>query len=252
MTKTIANISIKYKLLTSFSLVLLVLIIQSINAIISLSSVHNQVDQVVGHTQPAVLQSMSVASELQRTTSALGFYLLSKEAQHKENYLNGLQKIDKQLNSLQELPAINGDPISVQLISDITLGIKRFDEFRDSMLVLAGNDNENIPAIQFASTNLNPMFREMLQHLSQMILSEETEESLDERKELLSKIIALRFSWTTQNNEVRLYLAFRTPAALNELLSKVVFANLNQAAAWPISVTSTPSLNFIPVITFAR
>jgi hypothetical protein len=38
----------------------------------------------------------------------------------------------------------------------------------------------------------------------------------------------------------------------NELLPKVVFDRLNQAAIWASVVTSTPSLNLIPVIIFAR
>ena len=38
----------------------------------------------------------------------------------------------------------------------------------------------------------------------------------------------------------------------SELLSRVVFASLNQAAIWSSSITSIPSLNLIPVTTFAR
>jgi len=38
----------------------------------------------------------------------------------------------------------------------------------------------------------------------------------------------------------------------NELLSKVVFRAMNQAATWSTFVTSNPSLNWIPVTTFAR
>ena len=37
-----------------------------------------------------------------------------------------------------------------------------------------------------------------------------------------------------------------------ELLSKVVFQHLSQAATWSTSFTSIPSLNLVPVITFAR
>lgn len=37
-----------------------------------------------------------------------------------------------------------------------------------------------------------------------------------------------------------------------ELLSNLVFGRLIQAAAWSMSVTSIPSLNFTPVITLAR
>ena len=38
----------------------------------------------------------------------------------------------------------------------------------------------------------------------------------------------------------------------DELLSRVAFARLNQAAIWSSSITSIPSLNLIPVTTFAR
>ena len=37
-----------------------------------------------------------------------------------------------------------------------------------------------------------------------------------------------------------------------ELLSNLVFRGLNQAATWSDFVTSIPSLNFTPVMTFAR
>ena len=37
-----------------------------------------------------------------------------------------------------------------------------------------------------------------------------------------------------------------------ELLSKVVFKHLSQAATWFDSVTSIPSLNFTPLMTLAR
>ena len=39
---------------------------------------------------------------------------------------------------------------------------------------------------------------------------------------------------------------------IDELLSKVVFQHLNQAATWSTFFTSIPSLNLTPVITFAR
>ena len=37
-----------------------------------------------------------------------------------------------------------------------------------------------------------------------------------------------------------------------ELLSNLVFSKLNQAATWSAVFTSIPSLNFTPLITFAR
>ena len=39
---------------------------------------------------------------------------------------------------------------------------------------------------------------------------------------------------------------------IEELWSSLVFRNMNQAAAWLISVTSIPSLNLMPITSFAR
>jgi hypothetical protein len=39
---------------------------------------------------------------------------------------------------------------------------------------------------------------------------------------------------------------------MQELWSSLVFRNMNQAAAWLNSVTSIPSLNLIPITSFAR
>ena len=47
-------------------------------------------------------------------------------------------------------------------------------------------------------------------------------------------------------------LAIGCLPAARELLSKVVFQHLNQAATWSTAFTSIPSRNSIPVTTFAR
>ncbi len=217
MLMVINNLSIRHKLFSAFGLVLIVLVIQGSSAISSLSGVHDQVNQVVNHTQPAVLRSMEIAASLQRTSSALGFYLLSKEPQHKAAYQEGLTKVTELLQALRKLPAIQNDPASIQLVAAITSDIVKFKGFRERMLTLAQSDNENIPAIAYASEHINPIFREMIQQLGQMILAEESEDASEERKTFLAEINALRFSWANLNNELRLYLAFRTSSALDNL-----------------------------------
>lgn len=58
-------------------------------------------------------------------------------------------------------------------------------------------------------------------------------------------------SGSAQNVDTE-FAPIETLLAEDELLSNLVFWHINQAATWPTSFTSIPSLNLIPVITFAR
>jgi putative transposase len=59
--------------------------------------------------------------------------------------------------------------------------------------------------------------------------------------------IVLKRSWAGEIKNVSVLVAIGV-----EVSSNLVFSGLNQAAAWSTSVTSMPSLNLTPVITFAR
>ncbi len=217
MFKTLANLSLRYKLLCAFGAVLVVMVIQGINSINSLSSVHEQVDKVVGYAQPAVISSMEIAAEMQQTAASLGFYLLSKEKQHKDYYIEGQKALQALISQLQTLPAISNSPQGTELVRLIARDVSDFEAYRDQMILLAENPNENIPAMQLAGQSINPVYREMIQLIGTMILSEETEEPDEERKEMLAAMNSLRFTLVNLNNEIRLYLAFRTSAALDNL-----------------------------------
>ena len=78
---------------------------------------------------------------------------------------------------------------------------------------LATKDGENIIATKYATDNVNPTVIEISQLLSQAIIAEEDQDVSSMRKKILADLNELRYTWSTLINEMRLFLAFRTPAA---------------------------------------
>ena len=104
------------------------------------------------------------------------------------------------------------------LTTTIQQDVNYFVETGTSMLSLANDQLKNFPAIAYAGKNINPASQVLLNHLSQMIMSEMEEESTEERKEILSLLHDSRYTWANVMNGIRAYLAFRNQSAMEEII----------------------------------
>ncbi len=231
MKKVISNMPIRKKILTAFALVLTVLALQGLHFMDSLSSVRNDIDSVVKDIQPALIEFKTLSEDIQRTSSALGFYLLSQEEQHREAYQDGLQNIGSRLGLIKQLSAVRSNSELSGLIRKAEQDLAVFRSYESRMVAIGQDSRNNISAVQFADKHVNPLFREISQLLSQMILSEEEEAATEARKRIFTDLNNLRYVWANLVNEVRLFLAFRVDAAkdniklfrdtLNTLIEKI-------------------------------
>ena len=211
--KSISNLSIRQKLMFSFGIVLAILVIEGVSFLGSLSSVNKRVARVVHDVQPALIGFKDLSEQLQSASSDLGFYLLSKEDSYRDSYAAELNALESNVRALKQLPVIREQESSNQAIQEIEKEINRFADYYDTMVELGSDENRNMPAMAYASENTNPIFRQVTQLLSQMVSSEEEEEATADRKLILADINKLRYAWINQLNEMRLFLAFRAPAA---------------------------------------
>ncbi|WP_297528002.1 methyl-accepting chemotaxis protein [Thiohalobacter sp.] len=195
------------------SLLALLLAISAI-AFLGQSRVERQIARMVDEQQPVVLDSLAVTGELNEAAGALGFYLLSGEAQHREAYERALQATRSRLATLAGRVA--GDDEAAELLAEIDKGVAQFGVEGSELLALVGDNARNIPAIAYASEHLNPLARQMLNLLTQMILSEQEEPADATRKQLMSDVHDLRYAWANALAAMRGYLAFRGHA-LEEL-----------------------------------
>lgn len=214
MNTLFSQFSIRQKLWGGFGLLLGILSLVSSIAFFSLMGVQKNMAMVIDE-QPTMVASVELTGGLNQATSSLGFYLLSGESVHKENYQAAIMLVSSMVDALTIL--LSDDEVQAARIASIRADIQVFKQQGDEMLGLIGDQAKNMPGIAYAAQNINPLSQEMLNIVSQMIMSESEEPATKRRKQLMSDLHALRYSWANVMNGVRAYLAFRAQSALDEV-----------------------------------
>lgn len=201
--------TIRKKILVSFGILVALLIAVGFISHDSLQSNKDKLATLVKDVQPAMEQSLKIVDQLDRASASLGFYLLSKEELHKKDYLQNMSKISESAKALAEMRAVKHDPAILKMVRDIEKELVKLQAYKAQMLVYATNDVKNVPAIGFASVEVNPRAQVILQSLQEMMQSESSEKVSEERRQLLLDIFSLRTNFSSSLNELRLFLAFR-------------------------------------------
>ena len=204
-----SRFKISHKLWFNFAGLALLLLVVSLTALYSLSDARTKIIDVTGVAQPTVTLSMELAETLDGANAALGFYLLSKSEQDRENYLHLLTSLDQQLEQLQLMPNVQTDAEMLKRVQLIDKSIDRYQAYREQMLALATSSNRNQPGIGFSAGKMEPVAAEIQQNLTQMILSEEQEDLSEQRRALLLELTELRQIWMNIVNVNRAFIAFR-------------------------------------------
>ena len=204
-----SRFKISHKLWFNFAGLALLLLVVSLTALYSLSDARTKIIDVTGVAQPTVTLSMELAETLDGANAALGFYLLSKSEQDRENYLHLLTSLDQQLEQLQLMPNVQADAEMLERVQLIDKSIDRYQAYREQMLALATSSNRNQPGIGFSAGKMEPVAAEIQQNLTQMILSEEQEDLSEQRRALLLELTELRQIWMNIVNVNRAFIAFR-------------------------------------------
>ncbi len=163
----------------------------------------------------AILYLEKMEYFLENGSQALGFYLLSKEEVHKNNYIKSIQELTDYSEKLTS--ELNPEYAIKHKLNDVPKAIEKITNYKEQFLTLALSDADNYPAMLYASENVNPMMRILTQLIELMVLAEETEDASEERKQLLMNINSLRITWNKVLSELRSYLAFRIPAAVENI-----------------------------------
>ncbi|MET0084066.1 MAG: methyl-accepting chemotaxis protein [Sedimenticola sp.] len=217
MNKAFQNWRLSHKLWAGYVVLLAILAIISFIAVQRLTDAENAVTEMIHKRQPATLMTKELATQINFSASQLGFYLSDKEETNKQQFLEGIGQSAQTLQQLSSLPAITADSESKTLIGRLSGNLTRFDQLGQRLLELATNRDKNFPGMVYANSSINPLNRQMIDLTSQMIISEDEEESTKERKALLLTLSNLRHTWSNVINSIRSYLAFRTDTVLQDL-----------------------------------
>jgi methyl-accepting chemotaxis protein len=208
---------IKHKLWFGFGILLTILGLIAATAVLSGTTVQREVRGIIEQDQPAVLVATELASALERASASLGYLLLSGEDLYKQAYEQELAKLTDIVARLQQNPLVQADSELNAIATEVATDLASFEGYKAQMLSLIGNQAGNFPGTAYAAQNLNPISQQMLNQLTQFLLTESDEEVTAERKQLAMEVGDLRYKWSNVMNGVRAYLAYRAPAALAEV-----------------------------------
>ncbi|MDH5395664.1 MAG: MCP four helix bundle domain-containing protein, partial [Gammaproteobacteria bacterium] len=211
------NLSIRNKIWGGFGLILLVLAAVAMTAALSLSKTESSVDNVVNRIQPMVLASNDLTNALNEASGALGYYLLSQDNSFKKDYINGLESITQSLSKLSTLA--QGQSTSTEtreLLALIETDVKKFAGYKDQMLELTENEMKNKPGLAYSGSEINPLSQQILQLMSQSIMSELEEPVSAKRRALLVDLQDFRYAWANVMNGARAFMAFRNKSSIDE------------------------------------
>ena len=200
----------------SYGLIIAVLLANNFIGMKSISDVYNTVDVTVEDTH-TLTHSMQLVAELKTAASSLGYYLLGQETYQAEIFEKSRDNTYKTLASVRESLAGETDDEIHVLLDSIEQDIDRFFGYQERLFDLAANPQKNLPAMQFAASDINPVSLQILQNLTDMLFAEGEEESNDARKTLLNDINELRYNWVRLMSGIRAFLAFRGNSSLDEV-----------------------------------
>lgn len=211
------SVSIRTKQWIGFGLILCVLTISSMFTLISLRNVEQSVNGVVFESQPRLMLTKELANNLKQSAGSLSFYLLTREESHLQNFLRQKNQSNYILQSLITKSIEVDDATSTQLLKNLNLELKQFEQSAESLLKQTATNEGNFPGIAYANEHINPISRKQMQLTSQMIISEMEEPADEERKQILNHLTELRYAWSNVMNAIRGYLAFRNGSNINDL-----------------------------------
>jgi len=208
------ELSIGQRLIGWSIFILLVLVLQSYLSTSGLSRINDETRNIVDTNQPALVRALELKSLLHDAGRDLGFYVITHEEKDKRVYEDSFHALWRKLDQLRTEPAVQGRESLLDRMETIYSAIRAAEEIGTELGHIAIDPASNMPALRYASETFNPQYRERLQLLNSMIESEQEEAPDEQRREFYNRLIALRYYWTSLNNEQRVFLAFRASAAI--------------------------------------
>lgn len=187
----------------------ILLIFVGLQTFYNITNIKSSAQQVVEEHQPAVISSMKLIECFHDALSKLSLFMLSSDPTHKEAYLEEIGEIDDHISKLKGLTSINTDSKSMELIENIESSLQNtFKGYQEELFALESDTLRNFPAIGYAATVVNPLFKSALGSFDEMIQSEK-EQGNDKRHEFIDALFEARYSWMRVTAAIRMYLLGR-------------------------------------------
>jgi len=215
--KMFSVFTIRQKLWGGSVLMISIMVLTVVVTYFNTSETQRKVSHLSNEIQPAYVAAMNLNNQIKQASTSMGFYLLTKEELHKKNYENYLSAIDRATIDFKNTSYARKNDFTKNNIAQIEKLTSQFKNYKAKLVELATTYDKNYIAVGFASTNLNPINQDLLQAISNMILSESGEAATDQRKQLLMTLDDIRYSWSSVVNNARIFLIYGSDEVLSNI-----------------------------------
>ena len=220
------NLNIRGKFVLAFGTVLLLMAIAIINTIYTTSKIHKESEESAIHKQSA-LYSHQLASKINLATSVLQELSNTGQQKQRNKYFELEREIHALLDEMLET-AHSGDQHSVShLNTEVRELLKQLNHVPDRLIYLHAHPLENNLGLALATEKLNPLNRQYLGNINELIFLEREELLIKDKHnhQVVFLLSDLRNSWHGVINSLRLFFTIQTP----DILSNYdIFVNQNK------------------------
>ncbi|OYY53003.1 MAG: hypothetical protein B7Y53_07665, partial [Halothiobacillus sp. 28-55-5] len=208
MTHWIARFSIAQKNVFGYGLILLVMFSMAVLTYLNMGRIKGVASDVIEQRQPAAFAADAIRIQLERSMASVGLFLQSKspsDRAHFEAAIAGIGQAQAVLKQHSNRP-----------MDDLDAELKQFVAKADRVMAISADDQKNLPGMEYANQNVNPLAIQISGLMSTLISAEaEADAGTIPRRALVLDLARLRGEWGDVVAGLRGFMAFRSPALEN-------------------------------------
>lgn len=210
MRAFLQKLTIKQKMRFGFGVIWAVLAIITLQAVINLYLVRQNVSEVVYEKQPVAIGASELALDLEKSMNALSMYMSTNDesllAKYQSSYADVLGRVEK---TSQNLKASGTQSGLVERYDTILENLAKLPALVERLQILQNDRNEKFPAFDYLGKNMQGLANSMQNQINLMLASELAYLE-PQRQPVLTDLLNLQKSWLSVMSNLRGYIAFRT------------------------------------------
>jgi methyl-accepting chemotaxis protein len=236
MNHWIARFSIAQKNLFGYGLILLVMFSMAVLTYLNMGRIKGVATEVIEQRQPAAFAADAIRIQLERSMASVGLFLQSKSPSDRARFDAAIDGIGKAQALLKQHTNSQMDTLDTEL--------KQFVTKADRVMEISADDKQNLPGMEYANQNVNPLAIQISGLMSTLISAEADADAGNiPRRPLVLDLARLRGEWGEVVAGLRGFMAFRSPALEN---------NFTLYSAETLKRTQEINKNYGTILTFEQ
>ncbi|BBP42913.1 HAMP domain-containing methyl-accepting chemotaxis protein [Thiosulfativibrio zosterae] len=216
MEAFLKKLTLKQKIRFGFGVIWIVLAIITLQAVINLSVVRMNVQEVVEIKQPIAVKSNEMAFSLEQSLSELVQYVFTGDDQSMLAFENRFKQAAGLLSALKAEFSSELGQEERQLIQKLESLFEGLPSLIDEVKTLQADKSKNYPAFAFVDKNMLPLATQMTQEINLMLASELSNLN-PARQKVIEDLLKIQSNWQNIMSGLRGYVAFRSSAMADSI-----------------------------------